>query len=152
MAQLWFGTAGFHCWYMLSYQLHLFSVKMFFMSAIFLSFQLLVNHPIIFFFFSFFLLSMHSYSICPHISSSFAHSLISYTAFNTLFCFSQFLSKPIPSLKCCFYFAILSAMGSNSPGNTKTDWQSIVLRICFLQKIQKITIALFCTVFLLNGH
>lgn len=44
----------FNCWSRLSYQLHLFSVKMFFMSAVFLSFQLFVNHPIIFFFLSFF--------------------------------------------------------------------------------------------------
>lgn len=46
----------FNCWSRLSYQLHLFSVKMFFMSAVFLSFQLFVNHPIIFFFLSFFFL------------------------------------------------------------------------------------------------
>lgn len=49
-----FCTAELQCWYRLSYQLHLFSVKLFFMYAIFLSVQLLINHPILSIFYLFF--------------------------------------------------------------------------------------------------
>lgn len=52
LTQLLFGTAGFHCWYRLSYHLHLFSVRMFFMS-------------LIIFFPTFSCLCIHSPSVCP---------------------------------------------------------------------------------------
>lgn len=64
-------------------------------------------------FFYIFLLSAHSSPICPHISSSFAHSQIPDTAFlpsYTLFDFtfpSFWPTQCLPSLKPCFHYAIL---------------------------------------------
>lgn len=93
----------FNCWCRLSYQLHLFSVKMFFMSAVFLSFQLFVNHPILFFsqFFLLLLLlllslSVHLSSICSHVSS--VHSFIAPHCIIASFCKSTIYGQQSLSL------------------------------------------------------
>lgn len=80
-------------------------------------------------FFYIFLLSAHSSPICPHISSSFAHSQIPDTAFlpaYTLFDFTfpSFWTNPMPSfLKTLLSLCNSSVpQGTKSPGKRKADW------------------------------
>lgn len=96
----------FNCWCRLSYQLHLFSVKMFFMSAVFQSFQLFVNHPIMFFFLSFFFSSSSLAVVavvCAFILHLSTRLLCSLLSRSVLYYYSFITTQFMISSLCCHF-------------------------------------------------